>query len=84
MDEIAKIYIEEYGNVWRIKVFPKSIGVERQQPQHDDNLLFDKSEFPNLYNEGLNAWNIQVIDALISHYEATVADINAKLDAEDN
>jgi hypothetical protein len=83
MDEIAKIYIMDNGNIYRIKVFEKSIGIERQDPR-EDNVLFPKADYPRVYWTEYQAWNIDVLDILITDYEAYIADVNAKLDADSN
>jgi hypothetical protein len=83
MDEIAKIYVMDSGNLYRIKVFEKSIGIERQDPR-EDNVLFPKTDYPRVYWTEYSAWNIDVLDILITDYEAYINDVNAELDAESN
>jgi len=83
VDEIAKIYIRNLYGKYRIKVFEKSIGIERQSP-HEDNVLFERSHYPKLYDDSDASWNIDSINTLIDHYEAYIDDVNAQLDAESN
>jgi hypothetical protein len=83
MDEIAKIYIMQQGNIYRIKVFEKTIGIERQDPR-EDNVLFNKADYPRVYWGEYQAWVIDILDILITDYEAYIADVNANLDAESN
>jgi hypothetical protein len=83
MDEIAKIYIRNRYGKYRIKMFEKSIGIERQSPR-ESNVLFERSRYPKLYDDSDGSWNIDSINTLIDHYEAYIDDVNAQLDAEDN
>jgi hypothetical protein len=83
MDEIAKIYIRNLYGKYRIKIFEKSVGIERQSPR-EDNVLFERLGYPALYDENDGSWNIDSINILIDRYEAHIADVNATLDAEMN
>jgi len=83
MDEIAKIYIIKMDNIYRIKVFVNTIGIERQEPR-EDNVLFNKADYPRVYWTEYSARNIDVLNILIADYETYIADVNAKLDAESN
>ena len=83
MDEIAKIYLRNLYGKYRIKVFEKSIGVERQSPR-EDNVLFARLMYPTLYDERDASWNMSALNLVINDYEAYIAYVNAKLDAEGN
>ena len=65
MDELAKLYINDDGRAYRIKVFENMIGIERQQP-HGDNRFYDRTD-PQIYDG--HAWNWQAIGSLIARYE---------------
>jgi hypothetical protein len=72
MDEIAKLYIIRNGNLYRIKVFRQTIGIESQSPP-GDNLLFERMEYP-VYHENASAWGMESIDRLITAYEQTITE----------
>jgi hypothetical protein len=79
MDEIAKIYLHKNGKVYRVKVFEKTIWIERQRP-HGDNLAFDRSHwnYRGLYWQEDSAWNLDALNELITDYERDLLGIESQ------
>lgn len=74
MDEIAKLYLIRNGNLYRLKVFKRTVGIESQSPP-GSNLLFERIDYP-VYHENINAWGMESIDRLITDYEAAIVEDN--------
>lgn len=66
MNEIAKLYISRDGKTYRLKVFTRSISIERQP--NGENVLVDRPA--GIYKAETEAWGFEVIEELITRYEA--------------
>ena len=55
MDELAQIYIKDSGHTYRIKVFDKMTGVERQ-PDGDNKFYARPAANPSVFDG--HAWNM--------------------------
>jgi hypothetical protein len=64
MDWLARTYVKWMGKQYRIKVFEKTVWVERQPD--GTNLPFDRVDHP-VWNFGI--WNEPAMMALINTYE---------------
>lgn len=66
-DWIARLYVFQDGKLYRIKVFEKTVGIERQQPT-GGNELFNRDDFM-VYSLPFEAWEWNEVDRLIQAYE---------------
>ena len=69
-EEIAKIYLRYQGRVYRIKIFPKFVGVERQPG--GPNRLYEAITEPIadvVYDPNTLVWDYAALARLIDHYE---------------
>jgi hypothetical protein len=85
MDELAKLYIRRDGKKYRVKVFQNSVGIERQEPTHGSNRLFERTPLPVLTRQQftdsewvaeaaafcweLDAWDVDRLRLLVDTYE---------------
>jgi hypothetical protein len=78
MDEIAKLYVRfPDGRVYRIKIFEKTVGVERQRPQYGDNILLSKEgddgqHAAHVYDAETGIWDIYSLQQLVALYETVL------------
>jgi hypothetical protein len=69
-EEIAKLYLRYEGKVYRFKVFPKFVGVERQPG--GTNRLYEMASEPiadTVYEPNTLVWDYAALARLIDFYE---------------
>lgn len=69
-EEIAKIYLRYQGKVYRIKIFPKFVGVERQPG--GANRLYETASEPLadiIFEPNTLVWDYTALARLIDSYE---------------
>lgn len=67
--EIAKIYIRYHGKVYRVKIFPKFVGMECQPG--GANRLYEMASEPladTVYEPNTLIWDYAVLARLIDQY----------------
>ena len=69
-DYLVRFYFEIDGNRYRVKVFERTVWIERQ-PDGGTNLAFLRETFP-VWNEQLDSWNLRELIELVNTYEAEI------------
>lgn len=69
--ELAKLYFMSDGKIYRAKLFPNTVWIERQDP-HAGNIPFESNKFGRVYWGEYQCWNIDILQLLIDEYEHLV------------
>lgn len=67
--EVASLRFMSNGNIYRAKLFPNTLWIERQGP-HADNIPFDRNKYARVYWGEYQTWNIDVLALFVEDYEA--------------
>jgi hypothetical protein len=70
MDELTKLYLRVRGQLYRIKVFETTVGIERQPG--GQNHIISRDDYP-VYDEAIMAWDYEVLTRLIENYQFAFA-----------
>ena len=69
--EVAKLYFMSNGNVYRAKLFPNTLWIERHSPSAG-NIPFERDKYGRVYWGEYQCWNIDVLQEFVSEYENLV------------
>jgi hypothetical protein len=79
MDEIAKLYLRYEGKIYRIKIFSKTISIERQPG--DMNIIYDRFDPDDVlavYDREHDFWDYAILGRLIDQY---IAEVDFEIDS---